>query len=142
MAEAKFVVYAAGYTLDQKYGIRIYDFDTETGRINPKGQTEITNPSYITISHNGKLLYSITDDGVEAYKIEPDGTLTFINKAGIHGMRGCYISTDYKDQFLFVAGYHDGKITVLKLHKDGGIVKICEETFHKGVGSVGERNLR
>ena len=26
-------------------------------------------------------------------------------------MRGCYLSTDYTDRFLFVAGYHDGKLT-------------------------------
>ncbi len=142
MAKDRYVCYAAGYTLDETHGIKIYDFDTKTGRIAEKGRTEITNPSYITISHNGKLLYSITDDGVEAFAINPDGTLTFINKSGIHGMRGCYISTDYEDRFLFVAGYHDGKITVLSLNEDGGINKICEEIYHKGLGSVGERNFR
>lgn len=142
MAKDRYIVYAAGYTLDETHGIRYYDFDTATGRITEKGKTEITNPSYITISHNGRLLYSITDDGVEAYKIEKDGSLTFINRSGIHGMRGCYISTDYKDEFLFVAGYHDGKITVLHLDSNGGIGSICEEIYHRGVGSVGERNFR
>ena len=56
-------------------------------------------------------------------------------------MRGCYISTDYENRFLFVAGYHDGKVTVLSLKKDGSINKICEEIYHKGFGSVGERNF-
>ena len=138
---SKYVVYAAGYTRDHKHGIWLYDYHPETGRISFKAQTEISNPSYISISHGGSFLYSITDEGVHAYKIEPDGQLTFLNKSGINGMRGCYISTDYEDRFLFVAGYHDGKVTVLSLTKDGSIDHICEEIYHKGFGSVGERNF-
>ncbi|MBR1877020.1 MAG: lactonase family protein [Lachnospiraceae bacterium] len=139
----KYVLYAAGYTVDEVHGLRVYDFDPETGRITGQiADTEITNPSYITISHNGKFLYSITDDGVQSYSINPDGTLAFMNKSGIHGMRGCYISSEYEDRFLFVAGYHDGKLTVLSLKEDGSIDRICEEIYHKGFGSVGERNYR
>ncbi|MCR5746707.1 MAG: lactonase family protein [Lachnospiraceae bacterium] len=138
---AKYVVYAAGYTRDETHGIRLYDYDHETGRISFREKTEISNPSYISISHNGKFLYSITDDGVHAYKIRDDGSLEYLNKAGIHGMRGCYISTDYEDRFLFVAGYHDGKVTVLSLKEDGSVKRICEEIYHKGFGSVGERNF-
>ncbi|MCR5774090.1 MAG: lactonase family protein [Lachnospiraceae bacterium] len=139
--KARYVVYAAGYTRDNKHGIRIYDFDSGTGRMEYRNEIEISNPSYISISHSGKLLYSITDQGVHAYKIESDGSLSFLNRSGINGMRGCYISTDYEDRFLFVAGYHDGKVTVLSLNKDGSIKKICEEIYHKGFGSVGERNF-
>ena len=83
-----------------------------------KDQVEITNSSYVTIAHNQKYLYSITDFGVEAYRIVKGGDLEFINKASINGMRGSYLSTDYTDSWLFVAGYHDGKITVLKLDSD------------------------
>ncbi len=139
----KYVLYAAGYTIDEEHGLRIYDFDPETGRlIKQIDETRITNPSYITISHNGKFLYSITDDGVQSYTINADGTLDYMNKSRINGMRGCYISTDYEDRYLFVAGYHDGKLTVLSLNDDGSINKICEEIYHKGFGSVGERNYR
>ena len=140
-SKAKYVVYAAGYTRDHKHGIWLYDYDHKNGRIKFKAETEISNPSYISVSHSGKRLYSITDEGVHAYTIEPDGELTFLNKSGINGMRGCYISTDYEDEFLFVAGYHDGKVTVLSLKEDGSINKICEEIYHKGFGSVGERNF-
>ena len=139
----RYVLYAAGYTRDEDHGLRIYDFDPEKGRIVKQiDETQITNPSYISISHNRKFLYSITDEGVHSYSIQKDGTLKFMNKSGINGMRGCYISTDYEDRFLFVAGYHDGKLTVLSLKEDGSIDRICEEIYHKGFGSVGERNYR
>ena len=128
--------------MGHNYGIRVYDVDMENGRMTEKEQVEITNSSYVTIARNRKFLYSITDFGVEAYKIEEDGRLEMLNMGTINGMRGCYLSTDYNDKFLFVAGYHDGKITVLRLREDGGIGEITDEVFHKGLGSIAERNFR
>lgn len=144
----KYVAYVSTYTMgtltnDKKsYGIKIYDVDQKNGRFTPKDQVEITNSSYVTISHNKKYLYSITDMGVEAYQIGKDGTLSNLGQASINGMRGCYLSTDYEDKFLFTAGYHDGKITALRLNDDGSIREITDEIFCKGLGSVAERNFR
>ena len=115
MEKAKYVAYVSTYTQGDNHGIKIYDVDMKNGRFVEKDKVEISNSSYVSISHNGKYLYSITDFGVESYRILPDGGLEFINFASINGMRGCYVSTDYTDSFLFVAGYHDGKLTVLKI---------------------------
>ena len=144
MKQGKYVAYVSTYTVENKdkHGIRIYDVDMENGRMTEKSQVKITNSSYITISHNKKFLYSITDFGVEAYRILPDGNLEVINQGSINGMRGCYLSSDYEDRFLFVAGYHDGKVTVLRFREDGGIGEITDEIYHKGIGSIAERNFR
>lgn len=140
----KYVAYVSSYTSGNKtnMGISIYDVDVANGRMSKKDQVEITNSSYITISHNRKFLYSITDFGVESYEILPDGLLRVINNASINGMRGCYLSTDYDDKYLFVAGYHDAKVTVLRLREDGSVGDITDELFHKGLGSIAERNFR
>lgn len=138
----RYVAYVSTYTMGDSHGIRVYDVDMEEGRFVEKDKVEITNSSYATISHNGKYLYSITDFGVEAYTILEDGGLELINFAPINGMRGCYVATDYTDQYLFVAGYHDGKLTVLRLKEDGAIGEITDEIFHKGLGSLAERNFR
>lgn len=144
MSKEKYVAYVSTYTSGNKssYGIRIYDVDMDNGRFIEKDQVEITNSSYVTVSHNQKYLYSITDFGVEAYKVMKGGSLEIVNHASINGMRGCYLSTDYDDKFLFVAGYHDAKVTVLRLNQDGSIGEITEEIFHKGLGSIAERNFR
>lgn len=142
MEKDKYVAYVSTYTRGDKNGIKIYDVDMEKGRFIEKDKVEITNSSYVTISHNGRILYSITDFGVEAYHILKDGSLEFLNFGAINGMRGCYVSTDYTDRYLFVAGYHDGKLTVLKLEEDGSIGEITDEIYHKGLGSVAERNFR
>lgn len=144
MNKDKYVAYVSTYTSGNKSscGIRIYDVDMEKGRFTEKDQVEITNSSYITISHNQKILYSITDFGVESYRILSDGSLETLNHVSINGMRGCYLSTDYDDKFLFVAGYHDAKLTALRVHEDGSIGEITDEIFHKGLGSIAERNFR
>ena len=144
MNRDKYVAYVSTYTSGNKSscGIRIYDVDMKNGRFKEKDQVEITNSSYVTISHNQKFLYSITDFGVESYKILKDGSLEALNHASINGMRGCYLSTDYDDRFLFVAGYHDAKLTALRVNEDGTIGEITDEIFHKGLGSIAERNFR
>ena len=139
---AKYTCYCAGYTLNHDQGITIFDFNPETGRMTERSKVKITNASYISISHNGKYLYSITDDGVAAFILEKNGDLTFLNMTDINGMRGCYISTDYEDKFVFVAGYHDGKVTVLSIKEDGSVDKICDEIYQKGIGTIAERNFR
>jgi len=142
MDTEKYVAYVSTYTMNDNHGIKIYDVDIKNGRLTEKAEVEITNSSYLTISHNRKYLYSITDFGVESYKIEEDGSLTVLNTAPINGMRGCYLSTDFTDRYLFTAGYHDGKITVLRLNEDGSVGAITDEIYLKGLGSIAERNFR
>ena len=140
MPAAKYVAYISSYTMQDKHGIRVFDVDMKNGRLKPKSEVEITNSSYITISHNDRFLYSITDFGVETYRIEKDGNLSKVDMISINGMRGCYISTDYDDRFLFVAGYHDGKLTVLRIREDGSVGEIVDEIYDKGLGIIAERN--
>ena len=142
MPRAKYVAYVSTYTMKDDVGIHVYDVDMQAGRITEKNDVHITNSSYLTMSHNGKYLYAITDLGVESFKIEPDGNLTSLNKASINGMRGCYLSSDYTDRYLFVAGYHDAKITALSLNEDGSVGEITDEIFHMGLGSIVERSFR
>ena len=137
----KYVAYVSTYTRNAKLGIHIYDVDNKNGRFTQKDDVEITNSSYISISHNGKYLYAITDFGVESFKIKADGKLENMGTASINGMRGCYLSTDYEDKYLFVAGYHDAKVTVLSINADGSVGEITDEMFSAGLGSIIERSF-
>lgn len=138
----KYVAYVSTYTMADDVGIRIYDVDLKKGILTPKDQVKITNSSYLTISHNGKYMYAITDMGVESYEVLADGRLREVNKAPINGMRGCYLSTDYEDKFLYVAGYHDAKVTALRINEDGSVGEIVDEIFNAGLGSIVERSFR
>ena len=138
----KYVAYVGTYTHESSKGIYLFDMGVEKGRITKRNEYELDNPSYIAVSHNHKYLYAICDQGVASYAIKENGELEQLNVASINGMRGCHISITKDDTFLVVSGYHDGKITVLALKKDGRVGDITDEVFHKGLGSIAERNFR
>lgn len=140
--QKKYVAYVGTYTHGSSIGIHVYDIDNETRHLTERNVVPVHNSSYITVSRSGSYLYSIADEGVEVLKIEPDGGLTPINKVDIDGMRGCYLSTDVSGKFLFVGGYHDGKVTVVHTHRDGRLGSVLDGVFHQGIGSVAERSFR
>lgn len=142
MAEEKYVAYVGTYTHGKSKGIHIYDMDVPNGKISERKEVPINNSSYVILSPDQKYLYSICDEGVASYVILPDGDLQHLNTASINGMRGCHISTTRDNTYMFVSGYHDGKVTVLRINPDGSVGEVTDEVFHKGLGSIAERNSR
>lgn len=140
---SKYIAYVGSYSYTGRAkGITILDVDVEKGVFKKRCEIDVNNSSDITISHDNKFLYSIADEGIVCFRILDNGSLARVNSGDIRGMRGCFISTDKEDRFAFVAGYHDGKATVVNLKKGGGVGKIASGVFHKGLGSVAERNYR
>jgi len=142
MGKGKYVAYVGTYTHGSSIGIHLYDVDVEEGTLTERKIVPVNNSSYITRSKNGKYLYSIADEGVAVFRIHSDGDLEYINKVGIDGMRGCYLSVDETGKYLFVAGSHDGKVTVVHTHRDGRLGSVMNGVFHQGIGSVAERNFK
>lgn len=134
MAQEKYVAYVGTYTHENSIGIHVYDIDMEKGRLTERGVAPISNPSNIVVAHSGKYLYSIEDEGVASFSIDENGDLTKINQAWIGGMRACYVEIDSKDRYLFLAGFHDGKVTMMRLNEDGSIAGIADGVFHQGIG--------
>jgi len=143
MEQEKYVAYVGTYTHENSVGIHIYDLDVTAGVMEERKVVPINNPSDLIVSNSGKFLYSIADEGVEAFAIQPDGNLESINEQWIGGMRGCYVEVDAKDRYLFVGGYHDGRVSMMRLAEDGSILDIADGVFHKGLGrGVAERSSR
>jgi len=138
-----YMAYVGSYSYTGKAkGITVYDVDVEKGKFTYRCEVEVDNSSYLKASNSGKMLYSIADEGVVAFRILENGSLSRVNSINIKGMRGCHISISPDDSYIFISGYHDGKITVVKLNEDGSVGKITDGVFHKGLGSVAERNFR
>ena len=143
MSEKKYVAYVGSYTHgSSRQGIHVYDVDVENGTLTERSSVEVSNASHMAVSKNGKYLYSIEDEGVAVFKRDKNGDLSRINSVNIDGMRGCFLSTDVDGKYLYVAGYHDGKVTVVHSHKDGRLGSLMDGVFHTGLGSVAERNFR
>lgn len=139
----KYVAYVGSYTyIGKSKGITIFDVDLESGTLTRKGEIACNNSSFMAISHSGKYLYSIIDEGLVSYEILPDGMLREMNKATIKGMRGCFIEIEPQDRYIFVGGCHDGKLTALRLNEDGTVGEITAGIFHKGLGTAWRKTNR
>ncbi len=120
MNKKKYVAYVGTYVHGSSKGLNVYDVDVENGILTPRNEVEVSNSSYVSVSRNLKYLYSIEDDGVAVFKRDGNGDLERLNSVDIEGMRGCFLSTDYSGNYLFVGGYHDGKVTLVKSFRTDG----------------------
>ena len=139
----KTVAYVGSYTyIGESKGISIFDVDEETCSFVRRKEVPVNNASYMVFSNSRRYLYSLADEGIVAFRILEDGDLEYLNTANIRAMRGRFIEISQDDRFLFVAGYHDGKLTVVKVNEDGSAGEICDGFYDRGIGSLAERNFQ
>lgn len=133
------VMYVGCYTNESENGIHIFDVDKPSGKLTKKKTVNVSNSSYITLANTKPVLYSVTDLGVAALAIADDGELSLLNEVSTRAMRGCCLDIDAEDRFLFVGGYHDGKITMMSVNEDGSVSDILDSKHHKNAGNGTDR---
>jgi len=138
----KYRAYVGSYTRGESKGIYMYDFSGDSPSFEKQGIVEITNPSFLTLSANGEYLYTNCDEGVAAFKVLEDGSLNYLNRHSVQGLRPCYLRVDSANEYLISAGYYDGKLTISRLNPDGTVGDVTDEVFMKSPGSVTSRNNR
>ena len=129
-----YVAYVGTYTHENSLGIHVFDVDLKMGALVKRSEVPVNNASHLNVSHDGKMLYTIQDESIAAFAIGPEGDLTKVNSHWIGGMRGCYVEVESTGKYLFVAGYHDGRVTMMHLNEDGSIGEIADGIFHQGMG--------
>ena len=76
----KYMAYVGSYSYNgQAKGITVYDVDVKKGKFIYRCEVEVDNSSYLTVSHDGRMLYSIADEGVVAFRILENGALSRVN---------------------------------------------------------------
>ncbi len=139
----KCVAYVGSYTnYGNSKGITVFDVDEKNGKLLKRSEISVNNCSYLCVSADKKYLYAVVDEGIASFSISPQGDLTPIGVATIRGMRGRFVCVDSKNRYVFVAGYHDGKVTVLRIDENGAAGEITDYFFEQGYGNVVEGNFR
>jgi 6-phosphogluconolactonase len=117
------------YTSTGSKGIYVYNFNAKTGNAKWVSNTDsVVNPSYITLSHNGKFVYAVNEtNGADPGKVSAfsfnnkKGTLKFLNTQLSGGDDPCYVSISNDDKWLAVANYTGGSVAVFPLNLHGSI---------------------
>lgn len=131
-------------------GIYVYSLDTNTGELSKISiNNSVFNPSYLTLSPNGKFLYACTESqtknagSVSSYEFDPQkGTLTFLNSQKSGGENPVYLTVNKSGKWLVNANYTEASISVYPLSEDGRInpsVQIFQ--FTEGSITPGRQDL-
>jgi 6-phosphogluconolactonase len=127
------------YTSGKSKGIYVYQFNTTNGDAKEISTIQAKNPSYLSISQDGKHLYATdeneTGGAVGAYAFEPStGQLAFLNSQSSNGTCPCYVSEDKTGKWVFVANYCSGNLAALPVNTDGSLAPAVQtiQQFGKG----------
>lgn len=122
------------YTSGSSKGIYTFRFNQETGVATPLSETIVSNPSYLTVSADGKYVYAVSEQSdttaaVNAFAFDKtQGTLQLLNSRRTEGEDPCYISTDGKR--VLTGNYGGGSMSVFPLQCNGSLAEI--DTLFKG----------
>ncbi|HEY8732986.1 MAG TPA: lactonase family protein [Puia sp.] len=127
------------YTSGKSKGIYVYRFNTSNANATAVSSIEAKNPSYLSLSSDGKHLYATDEEqhsgAVGAYAFEPaTGQLAFLNSQSSMGSCPCYVSEDKSSKWLFVANYCSGNLAVLPVNNDGSLAPAVQTIQHSGKG--------
>lgn len=133
-------LYIGSYTepgMGNGSGIGLTTFDPASGELAPvQSITEAVNPSYLTVSDDGRFLYSVNEidgGGVTAYARDPEsGALRRLNGQQTGGTHPCYLSIDPTGRFLLVVNYNGSNLAVFPLAANGTISPASQILAHEG----------
>lgn len=137
-------VFLGSYNRDKTAeSIQVYQLDTLNGKLTKiTSAKDIINPSYLTVSPNGKYIYACTDTktpnsgSVSSFEFNPQNkSLTFLNKQGSGGENPVYVSVHKNGKWLVNANYTQGSVSVHPLLENGKIDSIAQN-FHYTDGST------
>ncbi len=144
-------VFLGSYNRDKEAeSIQVYQLDTLKGKlIKITSVKNVINPSYLTLSPNGKYLYACTETktpnagSVSSFEFNPQNkTLTFLNKQTSGGENPVYVSVHKNGKWLVNANYTEGSVSVHPILENGQIDSMVQN-FQYTDGSVNkERQTR
>jgi len=129
-------------------GIHLFRVDRTTGAMTPVGIHEMgTSPSCLAFNATKTHLYSANETerlgpdeagSISAFSIDPaTGQLNLINSVSSGGKGPAYLSVHPSGQFVLVANYFGGSVSVIPIKADGGLGEAAD--VKKSQGSLGPK---
>jgi 6-phosphogluconolactonase len=131
-------------------GIYVAEFDARDGTLSaPRLAVEIEKAGFLAIHPNRKFIYSTCRggtlgdrEGAAAMKINPDGSLTLMNRQASDGQGACHISVDKTGQCVMLANYGSGSVASFEILEDGSLSEVRSYFAHEGSGEHPTRQTR
>ncbi len=145
-ARAHRLLYVGTYTSNgRSKGIYRVRMSRDTGALTVVGvAAAASNPSYLTLSADGRFVYAVNEvseldgrptGGVTAFgRDRHSSTLHELASQPTGGTAPCYVATDRRGKWLFVANYGGGSVSVFPILADGRVGAVTSHVEHHGQG--------
>ena len=141
--QAKEILYVGTFAERNSQGLYVFEFNRDSLSFKLlQTLPELVSPSFFTLHPSGRLLYAACRNSmvngqnwgsIWSLKIDTiSGKLSPLNQQPSYGTDPCYISTDQSGQYIFVANYGDGVISVYPVNTDGSIGDSIQVIRHAG----------
>ncbi len=133
-SQATFVFFGSYNRATSTDGIYVFRLDTSSGElIKVSANNAVFNPSYLTLSPNGKFLYACTESqtkntgSVSSYGFDAEnGRLNFLNSQKSGGENPVYLTVNKSEKWLVNGNYTGGSVSVYPLSEDGKIGSLSQ----------------
>ena len=122
-AQEKVMMLVGTYTDGGSKGVYSYNFNQETGEAEALNVLALKNPSYLTISHDGRLVYAVSETNddkasLNTIRLNPrTGDMQLLESSAVMGGDPCYVATNGKT--VLTANYSGGSMSVFNLTQQG-----------------------
>ena len=140
-AQERVMMLVGTYTDGESKGIYSYSFNQETGETKALNSLALKNPSYLTISHDGRLVYAVSETNDEEASLNTinlnprTGYMQLTSTVPVMGGDPCYVATNGKT--VLTANYSGGSMSVFSLNQQ----KTKPELSIRFLGSTGGPDL-
>ncbi len=116
--------------------IRLASLHLESGEITvletiPTGP----GPGYLRLSPDKKALYAVTGDHkINAFKVDKNGRLLFLNNLDSEGLNPCHVSVSPDGKQAYLANYTGGSFTAYRLSGDKSLSGVIYREQYEGKG--------
>ncbi|MBZ9780114.1 lactonase family protein [Pseudomonas sp. REP124] len=116
-------------------GINVYGVDARTGRMSHVQRVDgLVNPSFLALSKRQDFLYCVhgDTDQVSAFRVNPDGTLVYLNSQSTQGHNPAHLAVSPEGGFLLVSNHYSGSVVVLPILPSGELGELCDKVLTEG----------
>ncbi|TDX12495.1 lactonase family protein [Flavobacterium sp. S87F.05.LMB.W.Kidney.N] len=144
-------VFLGSYNRDKSAEtIQVYQLDTLSCKlVKFTSVKNVVNPSYLTVSPNGKFVYACTDTktpnagSISSFEFNPAAkSLTFLNSQRSGGENPVYVAVHKSGKWIANANYTEGSVSVFPILENGKIDSIAQNFQYMEGSTHKERQTR
>lgn len=123
VAQDELTMLVGTYTDGGSKGIYSFRFNQKTGESEALETLTLTNPSYLTLSPDKRIVYAVSETNDEKASLNiirlnrNDGRMRLLNTIPVLGADPCYVATN--GSIVLTANYSGGSMSVFRLGQQG-----------------------